>query len=79
MSNAPRAAERAEWEKLGLSMEAERERFVHDILPRLGKLSIMEIVKATGFSPRYASLVRRGAYVPHPAHYVALARLVDAE
>ena len=38
----------------------------------------MEIVRATGFSPRYASLVRRGLYVPHPVHHEALARLLGA-
>jgi len=77
MSNARRAAERAEWEKQGLDLEEEKERFVRDILPRLRDLSMMEIVKATGFSPRYASLVKRGFYVPHPVHNEALAHLVD--
>jgi hypothetical protein len=77
MPNARRAAERAEWEKQGLDLEEERERFVRGILPRLRDLSIMDIVKATGFSPRYASLVKRGLYVPHPVHYKALSNLVD--
>jgi hypothetical protein len=78
MSNARRAAERAEWEKHGLDLEEEKEGFVRDILPRLRDFSIMEIVKATGFSPRYASLVKRGLYVPHPVHNEALARLLGA-
>ena len=78
MSNARRAAERAEWEKQGLDLEEEKERFVRDILPRLRDLSIMDIVKATGFLPRYASLVNRGLYVPHPVHSEALARLLGA-
>jgi hypothetical protein len=77
MSNARRAAERAEWEKHGLDLEEEKEGFVRDILPRLRDFSIMEIVKATGFSPRYASLVKRGLYVPHPVHYEGLSSLVD--
>jgi hypothetical protein len=78
MSNARRAAERTGWEKQGLDLEEEKERFVRDILPRLRDLSIMGIVKATGFPPRYASLVKRGLHVPHPVHYEALARLLGA-
>ena len=77
MPNACRAAERAEWEKLGLDVETERERFLREIHPGLQAFSILEIVKATGFSRQYASLVRRGLYVPHPVHYEALGRLVD--
>ena len=78
MSNARRAAERAEWEKLGLDVEAEKDRFVREIHPGLQAFSILEIVKATGFSPRYASLVKRGLYVPHPVHNEALARQLGA-
>jgi hypothetical protein len=74
---ALRAAQRAKWEKLGLDLEAEKERFRRDILPGLEDFSVLEIVKATGFSRQYASLVRRGLYVPHAAHYEALGRLVD--
>ncbi len=37
----------------------------------------MHIVKVTGFSWQYASLVRRGLYVPHPVHCEAMAYLVD--
>ena len=78
MSNARRAAERAEWEKQGLDLEEEKRRFVRDILPRLRDLSIMDIVKGAGFSPRCASLVKRGLYVLHPVHNEALARLLGA-
>jgi hypothetical protein len=76
MSNARRAVERAEWEKQGLDLEEEKKRFVRDILPRLRDLSIMDIVKATGFSPRYALLVKKGLYVPHPVPNGALVRLL---
>jgi hypothetical protein len=76
-SNSRRAAERAEWKKLGLDLEKEKERYLRDILPKLKDFSIMDIRRDTGFSPRYASLIRRGLYVPHPAHYEALRNLVD--
>jgi hypothetical protein len=50
---------------------------VREILPRVEAVSIMQIVKATGFSRHHGSLVRRGMYVPHPVDYKALASLVD--
>ena len=49
---------------------------MRDILPGLEAVTILQIVKATGFSRHYSSLVRRGLYVPHPVHYKALASLV---
>ena len=76
-SNAYRATQRGEWEKLGLDIDAEKERFVREILPGLRAVTILQIVKATEFSRHYASLVRRGLYVPHPVHYKALSSLVD--
>jgi hypothetical protein len=39
---------------------------------------LSHIMKATGFSRRYASLARRGLYTPHPVHYDALADLVGS-
>jgi hypothetical protein len=50
---------------------------VREILPGLRAVTIMQIVRATGFSRHDASLVRRGIYVPHPAHYKALSDFVD--
>jgi hypothetical protein len=38
----------------------------------------MHIVKATGFSRQYVSLVRRGPNVPQPAHHESPARLLGA-
>lgn len=71
-----RADERAEWDKLGLDVEVEKARFLREIQPGLEGFSIVEIVKATGFSQQYASLVRREVCVPRPVHYEALGRLV---
>jgi len=53
-------------------VEDQKERFRRDILPLLQGLPLGHIMKATGFSRRYASLARRGLYTPHPVHYGAL-------
>jgi hypothetical protein len=75
-SNAHRARERSQWKELGLDVEQEKERFKRDLLPLLQGLPLSHIMKATGFSRRYASLIRRGLYTPHPVHYDALADLL---
>jgi hypothetical protein len=75
-SNARRAQERSKWKDLGLDVDQEKERFKRDILPRLQDVPLSRIMKATGFSRRYASMARRGLYTPHPVHYDALATLV---
>ena len=77
-SNARRAHERSRWKELGLDVDQEKERFKRDILPQLQGVPLSRIVKATGFSRRYASLARRGLYTPHPVHYDALADLVGS-
>jgi hypothetical protein len=77
-SNARRGRERSSWNALGLDVDLEKARFKRDILPRLQGVPLSRIMKATGFSRRYASLARRGLYTPHPVHYSALADLVDS-
>ncbi len=46
--------------------------FVQDILPRLQAIPLGAISKATGLSRGYASMIRRGLYVPHPRHWESL-------
>ncbi len=75
-SKERRARERAEWEAVHGDGKAERERFVREIQPKLVGIPLSRIVDATGFSVRYASLIRSGEYVPHPVHYLALNGLV---
>ena len=75
-TNASRAQERQEWEAVHGDGVKERKSFVRDILPRLRDVPLSKIVRATGFSKRYASLVRRGEYIPHPMHYDKLVTLV---
>ena len=74
--NTHRARERHEWEALHGDGQAEREQFVREIQPQLASVPVERIAAATGLSLRYISLIRRGAYVPHPMHYEALRRCV---
>jgi hypothetical protein len=69
------AAARAEWKAAHGDSQERKERFARDVVPLLANPPIAMIIKATGFSPRYASLVRKGEYMPHPVHYSTLARL----
>ena len=77
-SNARRARERQEWERKndGVDVEAEKQRFASEILPRLKDVPVRRIVKTTGLSIRYASMIRRGLYTPHPMHYQKLEELI---
>jgi CRISPR-associated endonuclease Cas1 len=50
--------------------------FRREILPELRSVSLGQMVKATGLSLIYCSLVRRGVYVPHARHWRALKSLV---
>jgi len=53
--------------------------YVAEVVPRLGAVARTEIVKAIGVSRVYARDIARGNKVPHPRHFVALAKLVGVE
>jgi CRISPR-associated endonuclease Cas1 len=74
-SQSKRARERAEWEAMHGDGQSEREHFIREIQSKLAGIPLRRIAEATGFSLRYASLVRDGEYVPHPVHYGALSIL----
>ncbi len=76
-SNAARAVERAKWEAEHGNGIEERQRFVNEIVSKLADVPLAAIQKAIGCSPRYASLIRRGLYIPHPMHYAALRQLLE--
>ncbi len=73
-SIANRNRESAEWDRRNPE-RPDAEEFKHDVLPRLRGVSLERIMKATGLSLRYCSLIRRGLYVPHPRHWDILAQL----
>jgi hypothetical protein len=77
-SNARRAREREEWKRLNsdIDIDAEKRRFASEILPRLKDVPVRRIVKTTGLSIRYASMIRRGLYTPHPMHFSNFEKLI---
>jgi hypothetical protein len=78
-SNARRAREREEWKRLNseVDVEAERQNFVDELLPKLRDIPVRRNVKATGLSIRYASMIRRGFYTPHPMYYERIETLIS--
>lgn len=50
-------------------IQRERQRFITEIYPRLQSVTVKQISKRVGVSPRYASLVKKGLNVPHPCLY----------
>jgi len=67
---ARRQQEAAEWERTrGLPDPKE---FAKKILQGIQGVPIHRMVKATGLSLRYCSLIRRGLRVPHPMHWERL-------
>ena len=73
-ANKRRQQEIQEWESV--SERPPPEVFTLDILPRLSAVTAGEMARATGLSRPYCSMIKRGAYVPHPKHWEALATLV---
>jgi hypothetical protein len=45
--------------------------FEREILPQIRDVPLSRLVRATGLSLRYCSLIRRGEKVPHPRHWDA--------
>ena len=46
--------------------------FQRDILPLIQNVPLSRLQRATGLSPRYVTLIRRGDQTPHPRHWQAL-------
>lgn len=80
-SNAKRAQERACWERQHpeFDYKVASIHFRIEVLPALEGVPLSKIMKATGLSRRYASMIRRGIVVPHPMHLEALAALVQGK
>ena len=45
------------------------------ILPMLNKVTLPTILSALSVSARYATNIRNGSCIPHPRHWIALAKL----
>jgi len=73
-SNARWRREVAAWDQAHPD-RPDPEVFRREILPRLRGVALTRIAKATGLTPMYCSLIRRGLFVPHPRNWEALAQL----
>jgi CRISPR-associated endonuclease Cas1 len=54
----------------------DRKTYMNKIQPRLAGVTISALQSALGISEPYATFLRAGSRVPHPRHWLALARLV---
>jgi hypothetical protein len=68
----------AEWDEANPGTVLDPDLFRRDILPRLAKVKLSEIVGATGISKAFASQVRAGKFAPHVSTWPALAQLADS-
>jgi len=56
-------------------VEYDPDYFRREILPKLAKVKLAEIMAAAGISKGYASQVRAGKYTPHVSTWAALGQL----
>ena len=76
--NSEKLRANAEWDrKQGSEMDPAI--FEKEIFPKLGAVSLMETMRATGLSRTYCGLIRRGVRVPHPRHWETLSNLIGAQ
>ena len=74
-ANSRRREENLRWEKS--HKRPHPDIFHSTILPGLADVTLSAMVKATGLSKPYCSLIRRGEFVPHPRHWNALTDLAS--
>ena len=65
------------WEREG-SGAFDPDAFSRTIGPKLAGLSLSAIMRATGLSRPYCAMIRRGARIPHPRHWVDLRALLSS-
>jgi hypothetical protein len=70
-STAKRKKEIVEWERQ-FGKLVDLSTFEREILPLIREVPLSRLVRGTGLSLRYVSLIRRGEKVPHPRHWQAL-------
>lgn len=54
-------------------------RWEQQIAPHLGRVTVAQIINATGLSSGYASMIKRGVKVPHPRHWDALLKVAGGD
>jgi len=70
------AAAKQLWDASSLPAWLTKQRYVEQIMPRLGAVKVQDIRMALTVSVPYASKVRRGITLPHPRHWPKLAEMV---
>lgn len=65
------------WNPSGLPSWLDEEFYRREILPRLSEFTVKKIRVAIDVSHPYATLIKRGLKIPHPRHWVALAKLLE--
>jgi hypothetical protein len=76
-SQKSRSAARKEWNEANPGrLEEEKERFIKEIQPMLQAFTITKIMRICHCSPTYASLIKNGRYIPHPAFYSDLEKVI---
>jgi hypothetical protein len=67
------------WNPSDLPSWLDEEFYRREILPRLSALTVKSIRTAIDVSHPYATLIKRGDRIPHPRHWMRLAKLSGAE
>lgn len=70
---------RAAWQSSDLPSWLDRETYCREIQPRLKSITLSVLASKLGISIPYAVDVRAGRRVPHPRHWLTLARLADVK
>jgi hypothetical protein len=73
-ANAQRQREAQEWEQAN-GGRPDPAVFTREVLPGLREVSLSQMMRASGLSLRYCSVIRQGKYMPHPRHWEVLRRL----
>jgi hypothetical protein len=68
-----RRDEHRQWIAAHPETMADPELFASEILPIIRTAPLSELVRATGLTAGYLSVIRRGEKMPHPRHWPALA------
>jgi len=69
------AAALRKWNPSDLPKWFDEDIYLQEILPRLVKFTVKAIRLRLGVSHPYATLIKRGQSVPHPRHWMPLAKL----
>jgi hypothetical protein len=75
-TQAKQAEALRKWSPLDLPKWFDEDFYRREAVPRLSGFTVKKIRLAIDVSHPYATLIRRGISIPHPRHWVTLAKLV---